>query len=224
MQGGVGGPLAPNLTDDVWINIDGSYESIVRNIMTGVPEPKEHPGSHASKGRIGYFRRAGSGCRSLRLDPEPGWLIQSVPAGSFEVSEAGLLPGGWPPSFVVGASIGPGRMPRVRGERAQRLHGGRAGPRSALRCRASPGHSGGQRLGGACGADPYRGIPGDGVEFRTVDHRVHTLRFLADSLTYEARAFLESTGQMASPPLVSRGSSLHLETSRRAPWKVSLRE
>lgn len=48
--------------------------------------------------------------------------------------------------------------------------------------------------------------PGDGVEFQTVDHRVHTLKFLADSLTYEARAFLESTGQMASPPLVSRGA------------------
>ena len=50
MQGGVGGPLAPNLTDDVWINIDGSYESIVQNIMTGVPEPKEHPGIMLPKG------------------------------------------------------------------------------------------------------------------------------------------------------------------------------
>lgn len=50
MEGGVGGPLAPNLTDDVWINIDGSYESIVRNIMTGVPEPKEHPGIMLPKG------------------------------------------------------------------------------------------------------------------------------------------------------------------------------
>ena len=43
LAGGVGGPLAPDLTDDVWINIDGSYQSIVDNIMTGVPEPKEHP-------------------------------------------------------------------------------------------------------------------------------------------------------------------------------------
>jgi mono/diheme cytochrome c family protein len=50
MQGGAGGPLAPNLTDNVWINIDGSYESIVRNIMTGVPEPKEHPSPMLSKG------------------------------------------------------------------------------------------------------------------------------------------------------------------------------
>lgn len=48
--------------------------------------------------------------------------------------------------------------------------------------------------------------PGDGVEFRTVDHRVHTLEFIVDSLTHEVRAFLESTGQVASPPLVSRGS------------------
>ena len=50
MQGGVGGPLAPNLTDDEWLNIDGSYESIVRNIMTGVPEPKEYPGLMLPKG------------------------------------------------------------------------------------------------------------------------------------------------------------------------------
>ncbi len=49
-------------------------------------------------------------------------------------------------------------------------------------------------------------FPGDGVEFRTVDHRVHTLEFIVDSLTHEVRAFLESTGQVASPPLVSRGS------------------
>jgi len=44
LQGGAGGPLAPNLTDDEWLNIDGSYESIVRNINAGVAEPKEHPG------------------------------------------------------------------------------------------------------------------------------------------------------------------------------------
>jgi len=50
MAGGVGGPLAPDLTDDEWINIDGSYESIVRNITTGVPEPKEFGGIMLPKG------------------------------------------------------------------------------------------------------------------------------------------------------------------------------
>ena len=50
MEGGVGGPLAPDLTDDQWLNIDGSYESIVQNIMTGVPEPKEYPGLMLPKG------------------------------------------------------------------------------------------------------------------------------------------------------------------------------
>lgn len=49
-------------------------------------------------------------------------------------------------------------------------------------------------------------FPGDGVEFRSVDHRVHTVEFLADSLTVEVREFLESSGQIASPPLVTRGS------------------
>ena len=41
---GGGGPLAPDLTDDVWLNIDGGYESIVEIITAGVPQPVEHPG------------------------------------------------------------------------------------------------------------------------------------------------------------------------------------
>ena len=44
LRGGVGGPLAPNLADDVWLNIDGEYESIVGIVKTGVPQPVEHPG------------------------------------------------------------------------------------------------------------------------------------------------------------------------------------
>lgn len=50
LQGGVGGPLAPNLTDDQWLNVDGSYEAIVNLVTTGVPEPKEHPGIMLPKG------------------------------------------------------------------------------------------------------------------------------------------------------------------------------
>jgi len=48
--------------------------------------------------------------------------------------------------------------------------------------------------------------PGDAVEFITVDNRVHTVSFLGDSLTAEAAGFLLSSGTLASPPLVSRGS------------------
>ena len=44
LREGVGGPLAPDLTDDIWLNIDGEYESMVNIIMTGVPTPQEHPG------------------------------------------------------------------------------------------------------------------------------------------------------------------------------------
>lgn len=50
MQGGVGGPLAPNLTDDQWLNIDGSYDQIVQTVTNGVPQPKEHPGLMLPKG------------------------------------------------------------------------------------------------------------------------------------------------------------------------------
>ena len=44
LRGGEGGPLAPSLTDATWLNIDGEYESIVDIVMTGVPQPVEHPG------------------------------------------------------------------------------------------------------------------------------------------------------------------------------------
>lgn len=50
MAGGVGGPLAPNLTDDEWINVDGSYDAIVQLVTTGVPEPVQHPGIMLPKG------------------------------------------------------------------------------------------------------------------------------------------------------------------------------
>ena len=42
---GAGGPLAPNLTDDTWLNVDGEYLSIVELVKTGVPQPVEHPGA-----------------------------------------------------------------------------------------------------------------------------------------------------------------------------------
>ncbi len=44
------------------------------------------------------------------------------------------------------------------------------------------------------------------VEFYTVDWRVHSIRFLEDSLPPRARRFLEDKGQLSSPPLVERGS------------------
>ena len=39
MQGGVGGPLAPDRTADEWRNNDGSDEAIVENIINRVQEP-----------------------------------------------------------------------------------------------------------------------------------------------------------------------------------------
>jgi mono/diheme cytochrome c family protein len=38
-----GTPLAPDLTDTLWINVDGSREAIVAVIRTGVPRPKRYP-------------------------------------------------------------------------------------------------------------------------------------------------------------------------------------
>ena len=45
MAEGAGGPLAPNLADDQWLNVDGSYDAIVDVINSGVPQPREHPGA-----------------------------------------------------------------------------------------------------------------------------------------------------------------------------------
>jgi mono/diheme cytochrome c family protein len=50
MPGGVGGPLAPNLTDQEWINTDGSYDGIVETVTNGVAEPQQHPGIMLPKG------------------------------------------------------------------------------------------------------------------------------------------------------------------------------
>lgn len=47
---GTGTQLAPNLTDDEWLNIDGSYDQIVQNIMTGVPQPVQFPAPMPPKG------------------------------------------------------------------------------------------------------------------------------------------------------------------------------
>lgn len=39
-----GGPLAPSLRDQDWLNNDGSYDGIVGIVRTGVPQPQEYPG------------------------------------------------------------------------------------------------------------------------------------------------------------------------------------
>ena len=59
--------------------------------------------------------------------------------------------------------------------------------------------------------------PGDGVEFRTVDHRVHTLSFPADSLDPRVRAFLDSTDQRSGALLVTRGSRFILNLDGAPP-------
>jgi hypothetical protein len=61
---------------------------------------------------------------------------------------------------------------------------------------------GGRREG--LSADSVELLPGAWLEFVTLDWWVHEVRFEADSLGLEARAFLERTDQMASPPLVNQ--------------------
>lgn len=55
--------------------------------------------------------------------------------------------------------------------------------------------------------------PGDVIEFHTVDGRIHTLSFDADSISESARTFLKETGQLSSPPLIDRGSRFLVDLS-----------
>jgi plastocyanin len=64
------------------------------------------------------------------------------------------------------------------------------------------GISGGEQEG--LSVDSMEVLTGDWVEFVTLDWWVHEVRFEADSLAPEARAFLERTDQMASPPLLNK--------------------
>lgn len=41
---GKGTQLGPDLTDQQWLNSDGSYPSIVQTVTSGVPTPKQFPG------------------------------------------------------------------------------------------------------------------------------------------------------------------------------------
>lgn len=45
-----GTPLAPNLQDDEWLNVDGSEEQIKQLVKSGVPRPKRYPGAMPAMG------------------------------------------------------------------------------------------------------------------------------------------------------------------------------
>ena len=49
-------------------------------------------------------------------------------------------------------------------------------------------------------------LPGEYVQFVSSDWLIHEVAFQVDSLRSSLRAFLERTGQTASPPLLQRGS------------------
>ena len=42
-MGGAGGPIGPALNDADWIHIDGSHESIMEIVRTGVAQPQQFP-------------------------------------------------------------------------------------------------------------------------------------------------------------------------------------
>ena len=50
---GEGTPIAPNLTDDEWLHVDGSYLQLVEITDTGVQETKEFPGLMMPRGGSG---------------------------------------------------------------------------------------------------------------------------------------------------------------------------
>lgn len=50
---GTGTPIGPDLTDEQWLHVDGSYRAIVDLVDSGVPEPKEHPAPMLPRGGTG---------------------------------------------------------------------------------------------------------------------------------------------------------------------------
>ena len=112
---------------------------------------------------------------------------------------AGLLLFSSLPFGLCGCGAGPDEFsdPEVEGARALGLRSGARLHQVVLGGRGTEEHLLPSRI---------LASPGDAVEFVTVDHRVHTLFFLVDSLSSEGWDFLVSSGQEASPPLLSRGS------------------
>ncbi|MFP4623375.1 MAG: plastocyanin/azurin family copper-binding protein [Gemmatimonadota bacterium] len=49
--------------------------------------------------------------------------------------------------------------------------------------------------------------PGDAVRFVAADRRPHAVTFVVDELSPEIREFLDRTGQLRGPPLVSEGAA-----------------
>ena len=58
---------------------------------------------------------------------------------------------------------------------------------------------------------------GGELVFRTVDNRVHTIEFVTDSLSPAALDFLRTTGQLRSPPLVTRGTVYRISLAGAPP-------
>ena len=69
-------------------------------------------------------------------------------------------------------------------------------------------------IGDSAGIRPAesRAAPGDVVRFTAADEMTHAIAFDEAGLAADAKAFLEGTGQLRSPPLVESGTS----------WVVSL--
>ncbi|HEX6135943.1 MAG TPA: cytochrome c [Longimicrobiales bacterium] len=49
---GVGTTLGPPMTDQEWLNIDGSYEAIIEVVRTGVVQPVQYPSPMPAMGGI----------------------------------------------------------------------------------------------------------------------------------------------------------------------------
>lgn len=64
-------------------------------------------------------------------------------------------------------------------------------------------------------------LPGDFVQFVSGDWLIHEIGFEVDSLTTASRDFLERTAQMASPPLLQKGSRFVLSFVDAPPGRYS---
>lgn len=80
-----GGPLAPDLTDGDWLNMDtASYETVAALVREGVPSPVSHPAPMPP--------RAAPTCRTRRSAPwlhtSCRWAIDPCEIPTLQISEA----------------------------------------------------------------------------------------------------------------------------------------
>jgi mono/diheme cytochrome c family protein len=111
-----GTPVAPNLRDTVWLNIDGSVAQIIELIRKGVPKPKRHPvpmppmgGARLEDAEIEAVARYVASLEDVAAT-NPGSAMGRCAASSRHAARIERPPHHWP-AWAAAAARGPAPSP-----------------------------------------------------------------------------------------------------------------